>query len=84
MTSEERASLGQAPELAVLDVLRAAAEASCAALAVAHPNIEHGSEGPEHDLATQIYAAILQLDRAIAAYFASVLASCRADDDVNF
>lgn len=84
MTDDERAGLGYAPELAVLDVLRAAGHATCAALAAAHPNTEHGLQCPEHHLATRIYAAIVQLDRAIAAYCACVLACSRADDDVNF
>jgi len=84
MTDDERASLGYAPELAVLDVLRAAAHATCAALAAAHPNTEYDLQCPEHDLATRIYAAIVQLDRAIAAYCASVLTCSRDDDDVNF
>jgi len=82
MTDDERASLRYAPELAVLDVLRAAAHATCAALAVAYPNIEVDSA--EHDLASQIYAAIDQLDHAIAAYCASILARSWDDDDVYF
>ena len=82
MTDDERACLGYAPELAVLDVLRAAAHATCAALAVAYPNIEVDSA--EHDLASQIYAAIVQLDHAITAYCSCILAGRRADHDVSF
>lgn len=84
MTPDERANLAYAPELAVIDVLRAAAHATCAALAVAYPSIRTDSHWPEHDLATQIYAAVAQLDRAIADYCDCVLASRQTDDDVTF
>jgi len=83
MNAHERAALGYAPELAVIDVLRAAAAATCAALAAAHPQILVHPRPLEHRLAAEIYAAIVQLDSAIGKYCRHTLAA-RPDDDVTF
>jgi hypothetical protein len=83
MTPDERAALGYAPQLAVIDVLRAAAAATCTALAVAHPHITADYQPLEHHLANTLYAAIVQLDDAIGAYCRRILVA-QPDDDVPF
>jgi hypothetical protein len=83
MTDDECAALGHAPELAVLHVLRAAAAASGAALAAAHPQIAVHPLPLEHRLAAEIYAAIVLLQDAIGAYCRYVVET-RLDDEVAF
>lgn len=83
MTNLERAALGYAPELAVVDVLRAAAAATRAALVSAHPFISHPEQPLEAYLADKLQLAISQLELAIDAYCKRALVP-PLDDDVTF
>jgi hypothetical protein len=68
MTPHERQRVALAPELAVIYALRAAADATCAALAAAHPFAQ--SQPPSHEemLTAGLHDALRRLDRAAAAY----------------
>jgi hypothetical protein len=69
MTPLERQSVAYAPELAVIHALRSVADATCAALAAAHPLVEtEPPYSPEHALALRLYAAIGKLEKAADAY----------------
>jgi len=66
---QDRDSVAYAPELAVIYALRAVADATCAALAAAHPLVElEPPHSLEHVLATRLYEAIQGLHRAVDAY----------------
>jgi hypothetical protein len=69
MTPLDRQSVAYAPELAIIHALRCVADATCAALAAAHPLVEtEPPYSPEHALALRLYAAITKLDKAADAY----------------
>jgi len=68
MNATERQRIAWAPELAVIHALRAAADATCAALAAAHPFAATDPLHAEEHLARQLYAAIVRLERSAAAY----------------
>lgn len=68
MTPLERESVAYAPELAVIHALRAVADATCAALAAAHPLEMEPPYSHEHLMATELYAAIQRLNQAADAY----------------
>jgi|WetSurMetagenome_2_1015567.scaffolds.fasta_scaffold426007_1 hypothetical protein len=69
MTPQEHQSVAYAPELAVIHALRAVADATCAALAAAHPLVEtEPPYSPEHEVAVRLYAAIGRLQKAVDAY----------------
>ena len=68
MNATERQRIVYAPELAVIHALRAAADATCAAIAAAHPFAVSEPLHTEEVLAMQLYAAIVRLERNAAAY----------------
>jgi hypothetical protein len=68
MTPHQHQRIALAPELAVIHVLRAAAEATCAALAAAHPFALVDDASPEQELAARIYGLLGRLGRAADAY----------------
>jgi hypothetical protein len=68
MTPYQRQRIALAPELAVIHVLRAAAEATCAALAAAYPMARLGGQSPEQELAERLFGLLDRLDRAAATY----------------
>lgn len=68
MNATERQRIACAPELAVIHALRAAADATCAAIAAAHPFAAFHPISIEDALASQLYDAILRLERTAQAY----------------
>jgi hypothetical protein len=69
MTPQEHQSVAFAPELAVIYALRAVADATCAALAAAHPLVAtEPPYSPEHVVALRLYTAIGRLQKAADAY----------------
>ena len=68
MTPQEHQRFARAPELAVIHALRAAADATCAALAAAHPFAQSQPSSHEELLTAGLYHALQGLDRAAAAY----------------
>lgn len=68
MTPIQRQRIACNPELAVIHALRAAADATSAALAAAHPFAVTDPLSTEELLAVQLYDALLRLERAAAAY----------------
>jgi hypothetical protein len=69
MTAAERRAMGYAPELAVIFVLRAAAEASYLSLATAHHLSElDPPQSREQDLAQRLCAALGTLEAVATAY----------------
>ncbi len=68
MNANECQRIAYAPELAVIHALRAAADATCAAIAAAHPFADTEPLYTEEVLAIQLYAAIVRLERRAAAY----------------
>lgn len=68
MTPTLQQRIACAPELAVIHALRAATEATCAALAAAHPFAVTEPISTEELLAVQLYDALVRLERAARAY----------------
>lgn len=68
MNATDRQRIACAPELAVIHALRAAADATCAAIAAAHPFAVVEPNSAEELLAMQLYDAIVRLQRKAAAY----------------
>lgn len=68
MNASQRERIACAPELAVIHALRAAADATCAAIAAAHPFAALDPISPEEQLAMMLYDSIVRLERAAAAY----------------
>lgn len=68
MNATERRRIACAPELAVIHALRAAADATCAAIAAAHPFADAEPISTEEILAIQLCDSIVRLQRKAADY----------------
>ena len=68
MNATDRQRIAFAPELAVIHALRAVADATCAAIAAAHPFAATDPAHPEEQLAMMLFDAIVRLERSAAAY----------------
>jgi hypothetical protein len=68
MNPYQRERIAYAPQLAVIYVLRAAVDATCDAIATAHPFANFDPPSSEDRLANQLYQRLVRLDRAARAY----------------
>jgi hypothetical protein len=68
MNRSQRERIAYAPQLAVIYVLRAAVDATCDAIATAHPFANFDPPSSEDRVANQLYQRLVRLDRAARAY----------------